>query len=222
MTRRIPHSQIYTFAVPLLKTLCRRSPIIGPWGLRAIQWTPNCLQACFPTPGKLGFPIFHLVILSHVVHSDIQQHLGANRHRGRMLGIVDFSYVAATVFLRNGYKPTDDRFSDTKSPARCLYQHSFASLISFKKKMSRFNIFQAPYSFLKQWRPGRFLVFQPSSSQTPQGGFRWEEEFLLFHWWDMLGKISLFWVCLWLMFLASAMWNGFALGMYLTILGHQP
>ena len=37
MTWRIPHSQINTFVVSLLKKLYRRSPGIGPWGLREIQ-----------------------------------------------------------------------------------------------------------------------------------------------------------------------------------------
>lgn len=78
MTRRIPHSQIYTFAVSLLKTLCRRSPVIGPWGLRAIERKIPSVS----TPGQPWFfPHFHLMILSHVVHSDIQQHLETKHHR---------------------------------------------------------------------------------------------------------------------------------------------
>ncbi len=78
MTRRIPHSQDYTFVVSLLRKLCSRSTVVGPWELRAIQRT-TLRFSCFPTHGNLGFPHFHLMILFHVVHSDIQHHLEASQ-----------------------------------------------------------------------------------------------------------------------------------------------
>ena len=119
MTRRIPHSQDYTFAVSLLRKLCSRSTVVGPWELRAIQRT-TLRFSCFPTHGNLGFPHFHLMILFHVVHSDIQHHLEArhkraNRHRGRTWNRGSL-YVDATFFKEMATNlQINHRFCDTKS-----------------------------------------------------------------------------------------------------------